>query len=74
MAKKIEVNVLWEAIKEPLRLLVLAVIPFVIAWLGGLPYEWAAGATVALRFIDKLLHELGKEKESKALIGGLTRF
>lgn len=74
MAKKVEASALFEAVKEPLRLLVLAVIPFVITWLGGLSYEWAVGATVVLRFIDKLLYELGKAKENKVLVGGLTRF
>lgn len=72
-------NALWEAIKEPLRLLVLAVIPFLLAYLGTISAEWAITLVVVLRFIDKLLHELGKKTEAfnqqtSALTGGLTRF
>jgi len=58
--KKAVPNPIWEAVKEPLRLLVLAVIPFAIAYFTELNYEWAAVITVVLRFIDKLLHEVGK--------------
>jgi hypothetical protein len=71
-------QVLWEAVKEPLRLLVLALIPFAITYFASLPYEWAVLATVVLRFIDKLMHELGKEfstkTEESSLLKGLTRF
>jgi len=65
---------LWEAVKEPLRILVLAVIPFAIAYLTEVSYEWAVVAVVVLRFVDKFLHQLGKEKESEGLTLGLTRF
>ena len=69
---------LWEATKEPLRLLVLAVIPFGIAYFTELPYEWAGIITFLLRYIDKLLHEIGKaevtKSENNLLIKGLTRF
>ena len=67
-------EVLWEAIKEPLRLMVLAVIPLLITYLAGLSQEWAFAAVVVLRFIDKYMHELGKEKEMEQLSKGLTRF
>lgn len=67
-------NAIWEATKEPLRLLVLAVIPFVIAYFTSLDYQWAAAATVVLRWVDKILHEYGKEKKSEGLTAGLTRF
>lgn len=74
----IDKQVLWEATKEPLRLLVLAVIPFMIAYFSGLNYEWAILLTVVLRWIDKVLHEQGKvmstKKEESPLITGLTRF
>lgn len=65
---------LFEAIKEPLRLLVLALLPFTIVYLNGLSYEWVAIGVLILRGIDKFLHELGKENESDNLIKGLTRF
>lgn len=69
---------LWNAIKEPLRLLVLALIPFGLVYFSDLPFEWATVAVVVLRFLDKFLHEIGKERstartESK-LVTGLTRF
>ena len=63
-----------EAAKEPLRLLVLAIIPFAIAWANGGGYEWAGIMVVVLRGLDKFLHEIGKEKENEGLIKGLTRF
>ena len=71
---------IWEAVKEPLRLLVLAVIPFAIAYLSEWTYEWAVVATVFLRFVDKLLHEVSKEKPQEERndgylgIKGLTGF
>ena len=64
----------FEAIKEPLRLLVLALIPFGVVYFQGLSYEWAVLAVVVLRFLDKLLHEYGKVSESDNLTKGLTRF
>jgi hypothetical protein len=69
-------NVLWEAIKEPLRLLVLAIIPFGIAYFAEQNYEWAVLGTVVLRFIDKFLWELGQSRPRQTSIidGGLTRF
>ncbi len=71
-------KVLWEAVKEPLRLLVLAVIPFLLVYLGAINAEWAAVLILVLRFIDKYLHELGKEESTKTeestLLKGLTRF
>lgn len=65
---------LWEATKEPLRLLVLAIIPFGITYVKNLPYEWAAIALLVLRFADKLFHELGKATNDEQLTKGLTRF
>jgi len=65
---------LFEAIKEPLRLLLLAILPFGIAYVQDLPYEWAAIILVILRFLDKLLHELGKATNDDRLTRGLTRF
>jgi len=65
---------LFEAAKEPLRLLVLSVLPVLIVSLNELPYEWAGVAIVLLRLLDSVLHEVGKETENKTLIKGLTRF
>lgn len=71
---KFDWKVLWEAVKEPLRLLVLAVIPFAVAYFASLPYEWAGIALLVLRFIDKYLYELGKATNNPKLEAGLTRF
>ncbi len=65
---------IWEAAKEPLRLLVLSVLPVLITSLGDLSYWWAGVAIVLLRLLDSVLHEVGKETENKTLIKGLTRF
>ncbi len=67
-------NPIFEAVKEPLRLLVLAVIPFGVAYFTSLSYEWAGVAVLILRLIDKLLHEVGKAKENESLTLGLVRF
>jgi hypothetical protein len=71
---------LWESLKEPLRLLVLAVIPFAIAYLTEFNYQWAIAITVLLRWLDKYLHELALEqatkKRNEGILGvkGLTGF
>jgi hypothetical protein len=71
---------IWEAIKEPLRLLVLAIIPFALAYFSVLPYQWAITLTLILRAIDKYLHEVAKEvpakQQNEGLLGikGLTGF
>jgi len=71
-------SALFEAVKEPLRLLVLALIPFAITYFASLPYEWAIGATLVLRFVDKWLHEVAKEGvvKNEGVFGlkGLTGF
>jgi len=64
----------FEATKEPLRLLVLAVIPFGVAYFTELPYEWAGIVLFFLRWFDSFLHELGKKKKDEVLTLGLTRF
>jgi len=62
---------IYEACKEPLRLLVLAVIPFALAYFGDLGYEWAAIVVLVLRGIDKFLHLTRTDKKTAS---GLTRF
>ena len=66
--KKYDWKPLIEAIKEPLRLLVLAVIPFAISYVSEFGYEWAGVVVVFLRFVDKYLHKSGIAEK------GLTRF
>ena len=73
-------EILWEAVKEPLRLVVLSVIPVLIVWLTGIPQQWAIGAILILRFVDKWLHEIEVAKpvkdQSDTILGvkGLTGF
>ena len=47
---------LWEAAKEPLRLLVLAIIPGILAYFEIINTEWAIVIVAVLRFVDKYLH------------------
>jgi len=69
-----------EALKEPLRILVLSILPLAISYFASLPYEWAAFAILVLRFLDKFLHEYEKElpvkEQNDGLLGlkGLTGF
>lgn len=66
------------AIKEPARLLVLAIVPFVIAYFANIDTQWAITATVVLRFADSWLHEIGKLQSTRTiespLVKGITRF
>ena len=61
---------LWEAAKEPLRLLVLAVIPAILTYFEVIDTSWALVIVALLRFLDKYLHLQAPEGTS----GGLTRF
>ena len=67
-----------EAVKEFFRVMLLAVIPVVIQMLQDGQICWKTVGIIALiaglKFIDKMLHELGKDKDSKKLVKGLTRF
>ena len=65
---------LWNAIKEPLRLMVLAIIPVILVWLGTINTQWAIIIVAVLRFIDKFLHEIGKETGNESLTKGLVGF
>jgi hypothetical protein len=63
-------NKLWEAAKEPLRYLVLSLIPVILLQLELIDTSWAVAFTLILRFIDKYLHL----KAPDGVSGGLTRF
>jgi hypothetical protein len=67
-------DAIWEACKEPLRLLVLAIIPFGLAFLTEVTWPQAGVLLLVLRFIDKYLHEIGAAKKESSLTLGLTRF
>jgi hypothetical protein len=58
---------LWETVKLPLRIIILAVLPFLVAYLTEVNYEWAGVMTSILVFLDKYLHELWKIEEDKDL-------
>jgi hypothetical protein len=70
------------ALKELGRVVLLAVIPLLVSSLENGWVDWRAIAVVAglaaLRFVDKYLHEVGKErstpKSESRLLKGLTRF
>ncbi len=68
-------DVLWAAVKEPLRLLAIALVSFIVTDL--IPHadpRWAIVLTFVLRFADQYLHELGKATNNDSLTLGLTRF
>jgi len=67
-------KILWESIKEPLREIVLAVIPVLLVYFGAINQWWAVAIYIVLRGIDSYLHELGKIQANKKLITGITRF
>lgn len=71
---ELDKEVIFEAVKEPLRLLLLSVIPFGLSYLKQLPYEWSGLLLLLLRLLDKYLHELGKATDNEYLTKGLTRF
>lgn len=54
---KIDWKIIWESAKEPLREIVLAIIPGVLAYLETIPTEWAVILYLVLRGVDKYLHE-----------------
>ena len=73
---KLNKEALWEAVKEPLRLLLMALVAFFITQLTETknPEQWIVGMVFLLRFVDKWMHEAGKAKADPKLAGGLTRF
>lgn len=74
----------WDLNKKPiidatmdlLRLVVLAVIPYLIDRVAGLnlPIEVMVAITVSLKWLDKYLHKYGKENEIEELVKGIVRF
>lgn len=67
-----------EAVKEALRVTVLAIIPIVILGLQNNAVDWnlvyLTGAISLLRFADSWLHEVGKSKKNALMTKGLTGF
>jgi len=71
---------LWEAVKLPLRLLVLSIIPVLITYVASLPAQWAGFLTTILVILDKYLHEaevakpVKEQNEGVGGVRGLTGF
>ena len=67
-----------KALLESLRIVVLAILPIIVAGIesGMVDFRLIAvtGGLAFLRFIDKLLHEMGKESGDDGMKMGLTRF
>ncbi len=61
-------KVIWEALKEPLREIVLAAIPGILVYLQTIQAEWAIVLYLVLRGIDSYLHKSGIAEK------GLSRF
>lgn len=55
---------LWEAIKLPLRVFVLSILPFLTAYFTGLGVNWAVGLSAVLVALDKYLHIVWKENKN----------
>lgn len=64
---------LLEAIKLPLRLLVLSLLPFLATHFTSLGYWWATATSGFLIVLDKFLHEVWKEND-RVGIKGLVPF
>jgi hypothetical protein len=65
----------WEATKEPLRLLVLSIIPVALAYFTELDWQFAGAVIILLRWLDAILHERAKEEPAKTRnegFGGIT--
>jgi len=78
--KNEKVKALWAALKLPLRIFVLSVLPILVTWLGHFDAQWAGVATTFLVIVDKYLHELESAKpvkqQNEGVLGvrGLTGF
>lgn len=70
--------VLIEAVKELLRVALLAAIPVLADGLVAGEVDWRlvviSGIVAFLRASDKLLHEWGKQEDNKIMMKGLTGF
>ena len=66
----------WEAVKEPAREIVLALFPFLLAYINAIPAQWAVVLYTVLRTIDQYLHEKWKANKDpeKSMSHGLARF
>ena len=64
-----------ESGKELLRLVIMATVSWGLSEVAKLPQtETILIGTAVLRWLDKALHEMGKDAKNDFLAGGLTRF
>lgn len=64
---------LYETVKEPLRLLIMALIGWVISQLAKTDQTLTVAiVTVLLKTADKVIHDFGKDNDRKKLSKGLT--
>lgn len=71
---KIDWKTVWEAVKEPLREILMAAIPGILAYLQTIPTEWAAVLYIVIRAVDQYLYEKGKTIIPIKGATGLTGF
>ena len=72
---KLEWKILWESLKEPLRLIALTIVSFLITQLVAVqnPEPWIVGMVLVLRFVDKWLYNSEKDRDGVEW-HGLTGF
>ena len=78
---KIDWDILWESVKEPLRILIFALIGWLLTVIvPQLPPAVGAIVALLLKFLDELLHQSSKvqskAKQNTGWLGlkGLTNF
>lgn len=69
----LDYSALWEALKEPARLLLMALAGWGISQLANTDQTLTVAiVTILLRTADKVLHQFGKDNEMDKLSKGLT--
>lgn len=71
-----------DSLIELARVVLLAIIPVIMTSInaenGFIDINWqvvlAVGLLAVLRWLDKLVHLMGKEAQNKTMIKGITRF
>lgn len=70
---KLDWSSLWEAVKEPLRLLLMALVGWGISQLAKTDQTLTVAiVTVVLKALDKVIHDFGKDNEMDKLSKGIT--
>lgn len=70
---KLDYSALWESLKEPLRLLLMALIGWVISQLANTDQTLTiVVAGILLKTLDKVIHDFGKDNDMNKLSKGIT--